>query len=440
MSAVPADLDTGAGPPAAVPLRHFLAGFGFLLAGLVLGVLVAADAPAGFVPLAHVHLLLVGWVCLTVVGAMTQFVPVWSGVALYSRRLADLQLLPLAAGLTGFVGALLAGATAWLPAFGLVMLVGFWTFVYNLGRTLLRARPLDVTERHFAFALVSLAVLTLLGVTLAADYAGGPWAGLSLPVEHANVAAAHATLGVFGVVLAAVVGALYQLVTMFTATDLDAFDRRVRDVEAWSYPAGVVALAAGRLVGLAPLARVGGLLVAGSLVAFAAVLARRLAATRVDPTPTLRRYAVVAVALAGWSVAAGAAWLADPLAPATTLGPPWTVHLLALGVVGFVLVGTLYHVVPFLIWVERYSDRVGLETVPTVEDLYSGRAAALDFAAMLAGSAAVVLAEALSLTTPVTVAGGGLVTLGLLVSCLNLLLVVHRHAGPVRDLLVPAVT
>ena len=50
-----------------------------------------------------------------------------------------------------------------------------------------------------------------------------------------------------------------------------------------------------------------------------------------------------------------------------------------------------------------------------------------------------VLAEALSLPTLVTVAGGALVTLGLLVFCANLVLVVHRHAGRLRDLLRPTV-
>ena len=438
MSAVPADLDTGVGPPTAVPLRHFLVGFGFLLAGAVLGVLAAANAVGGgFVALAHAHLLLVGWVCLAILGAMTQFVPVWSGVRLHSRRLADLQIVLLTAGLAGFVAALLAGATAPLPAFGLAMVAGFWTFAYNLGRTLRRARPLDVTERHFAFALASLVVLTGLGLTLAADYAGGSWAWLSLPVGHSRTLAAHATLGVFGVVLATVVGALYQLATMFTGTDLDAFDRRVRSVEERAYPAGVVALAGGRLVGSAPLARVGGLLLAGSLLGFAVVLARRLVAARVEWGPMLRRYAVVAVALAGWSVAAGLAWLADPLAPDATLGPSWTLHLLALGVVGFVLLGTLYHVIPFLVWVERYSDRIGLEAVPTVDELYDDRAAAVDLVATLVGSALVVLAEALPIPTLVTLAGGALVAFGLLVACGNLVLVVGRHAGRLRDLLRP---
>jgi hypothetical protein len=372
-------------------------------------------------------------------GAMEQFVPVWSGVRLHSRRLADLQLGLVAAGLAGFVAALLAGSMTWLPAFGLAMLAGFWTFAYNLGRTLARTRPLDVTERHFAFALASLVVLTALGLTLAVDYAGGPWAWLSLPVGHSRVLAAHATLGVFGVVLATVVGALYQLATMFTATDLDAFDRRVRAVEERAYPVGVALLVAGRLGGSAAIARIGGLLLAGSLLGFAVVLARRVAATRADRTPMLRRYAVVAVALAGWSVAAGLAWLVDPLAPDATLGPRWSIHLLALGVVGFVLLGTLYHVVPFLVWVERYSDRIGLEAVPTVDDLYDGRAAAVDLGATLAGSALVFLAEALSLPTLVTVAGGTLVAFGLLVFCINLVLVVYRHAGRLRDLLRPTV-
>lgn len=60
-----------------VSLRHFLVALVFLLAGVVIGTATAADVGPGWTTLAHVHLLLVGWVCLTIMGAMTQFIPVW---------------------------------------------------------------------------------------------------------------------------------------------------------------------------------------------------------------------------------------------------------------------------------------------------------------------------------------------------------------------------
>ncbi|MFB6252030.1 MAG: hypothetical protein ABEI27_10175 [Halobellus sp.] len=92
---------------------------------------------------------------------MTQFVPVWSGTTLHSQQLAELQLWGVAVGLWGLVGCLLVGAYAWFPVFGVVLLAGFWTFVYNVGRTLLGVRLWDVTERHFVIALDVLLLVTL---------------------------------------------------------------------------------------------------------------------------------------------------------------------------------------------------------------------------------------------------------------------------------------
>jgi hypothetical protein len=84
------------------------------------------------------------------------------------------------------------------------------------------------------------------------------------------------------------------------------------------------------------------------------------------------------------------AWLARPLeAP---LGRPIARPVLVLGVYGLVVVGTLYHVVPFLVWVDRYSDRLGLADVPAVDEMYDDRLAAADLGCFVA--ATVLLAAA----------------------------------------------
>jgi len=458
MSAVPGGIDADRGPPMAVPLAHFLVGFGFLLAGAALGVASVAGLSPGLTGVAHVHLLLVGWVCVTILGAMTQFVPVWSGVELHSRRLAVGQLVLVAVGVAGFAAALLAGRLDWLPALGGLMLAGFWTFVYNVGRTLWRARApdvdggtgLDVTERHFALALGFVVLTTALGVILALDFVRPTLSPVGL--ARSQVVAAHATLAVFGIVLTTVLGALYQLATMFTQTELHGIDTTLRCVETWCYPVGVVMLAGGRLAAGRPaaerfdwaewLALAGGALVLVGLLSFAALLVRKLYETRVEHTPMLTRYAVVAVALPAWALAAAPAWLttwgaladpgtaAGPADPATTFGAGvgGVGHFLLALVVGFVLLGTLYHVVPFVIWVQRYSDRVGLEPVPMIDDLYDDRLAVADFWLTLGGLSLVVGGELAGIESAVLV-GGLAATLGFAIFAANLVGVVVRH-GP----------
>jgi len=420
MATVPQGVDADRGPPLSVPLRHFVAALGFLLAGSTLGVADALGVAPGLARLAHVHLLLVGFVCLTIAGAMTQFVPVWSGRPLHSRRLARVQLWLLVVGLGGFVAGLLTRRLALLPPAGGLLLSGFWTLAYNVGRTL--DRPLDVTERHFAAALAFFVALTPLGVALAV--------GLVTPVFGGTVArpaavATHATLAVFGAVLTTVFGALYQLVPMFGQTDLDAVDHALQRVETVVYPAGVAALAAGRLLGITPLARVGSLLLLAGALAFLVVLIRRLRDARVDWTPMLLRYAALAPVALVWILVTLPAWLRDPLAPDARFGAPGTGHLLAMVFV-LVLVGTLYHIVPFLVWVHRYSDRLGLEAVPMIDDLYDARLASADLALVVGGGALLVAGEWTA--RPVFVAGGAALALGFVVFTANLSLVVWRHA------------
>ncbi|PHQ45335.1 hypothetical protein DJ68_13480 [Halorubrum sp. C3] len=419
-----------------VPLRHFLVGLALLGGALLVGIGLVADAVPGLGGLVHVHLFLIGWVCVTIMGAMTQFVPVWSGTTLRSRRLASAQLALVVGGLVGFGAALALGRLSWLAGFGAVMLCGFWAFVYNVGRTLATVDEFDVTERHFVVALAFFVILTGLGVLLAADLGSGLLAGLG--VSHAGVRGAHVTLAVFGAVLTTIYGALYQLGTMFTQTALRGIDHRLRAVEEVGHPVGVVGLAGGRLVGSTALARVGAALVLLAALGFAVVLARRLSEMRVERTPMHTRYAVVALALTAWVATAAPAWIRSPAAPEHVLGGPGSAPLLLLGVVGFVILGTLYHIVPFVVWVERYSDRLGFEAVPMIDDLYDDRLAAADGTLLFVGTALVAAADVLAGASGTALGGGArgpalvgmtLVTLGVAVFAVNAIWVIRRHSA-----------
>lgn len=425
MSAIPGGIDEQRAPPMAVPLRHFLVGLGFLAVGPLVGTAIGLGAVSGG-RLAHVHLLLAGWVCVTIMGAMTQFVPVWSGVELHSRLLATAQLWIVSVGLLAFVTGLLSGTTELLAVGGGGMLLGFWVFVYNIARTLASARPWDVTERHFAVALGFFLALTVLGFSLALDYTYPVFA--ELPIGRDSVRMAHVTLAIFGAVLTTVIGALYQLATMFTQTDPSGIDVPIQRFETVGYPLGVVALAVGRLFEAALIARLGGILVASSVLGVSIVLFRRLHEARVPQTPMLRRYAVVAAALALWAVLTLRSWVRDPLASGSIYGAPGTVHLLAFGAIGFVVLGTLYHVVPFIVWVHRYSDRLGLADVPMIDDIYDGRLAKADLLALSAGTAGLVAADLLDTPDLVTFVSGGLILLGSGLFIYNMLLTLHRHS------------
>lgn len=427
MSAIPAGIDTARGPPMRVPLQHFFVGLGFLLLGGVVGVANALDVGRGLVLTAQLHLLLAGWVCITIMGAMTQFVPVWAGVDLHSRRLARWQLALVGVGLLGFAAGLLTTRFAVVAAFAPVILLGFWTFTYNVARTLARVDALDRTTRHFAYALAAFVLLTTLGVALAIDFHRPTLARAGL--SHWNVKLAHLTLGVFGAVVLTVLGALYQLGTMFTQTSLHGVDHHLATAEEALVPAGVLALATGRLVDVAPIAAAGGLAVVIGVGAFALVLARKLWEMRVPWTPMHRRYVVVAVGLGLWAVSTAPAWAVDPVSSETRFGGPLGAHLIGGVVIVFVIMGTLYHVVPFIVWVERYGDRLGFERVPMVDDLYVERVANVDFVLLVGGNLLLLAWELFDLSLVVGLAAMSMVGGGIILFVGNMLHVVHRH-GP----------
>lgn len=426
MGAIPGNIETDRKPPMTVPLRHFLVALGFLLTGVGIGLGLAVDAVPGLGTVAHVHLLLAGWICITIMGAMTQFVPVWSGTELHSQRLASVQLALVAAGLVGFVVGLVTTSLSWLLPFGGLMLLGFWTFVYNVGRTLVTLDSYDLTERHFLLSLGFFPLLTVLGLVLAAGYSQPVFA--ELPVGRSNVVVAHATLAVFGAVLTTIYGALYQLATMFTQTELHGIDESLRLVEEVGHPLGVLLLAVGRFWDVAFVARLGGVLVLTAAVAFGTILARKLYEMKVDWTPMHTRYAVVVPGLMGWALVSAPTWLRAPVAPQYTFGAVGGVHLFVLGTVGFVVLGTLYHIVPFIVWVHRYSDLLGLEPVPMVDDLYDDRLARTDAVLLVGGTLLLVLGDWFALGLTLQVLAGALVGLGVAVFTANMLLIVRAHS------------
>ena len=410
-----------------IPFQHFVVAMGFLVVGVVGGTVASVTALPGLDGVAHVHVTLVGWICLTIMGAMTQFVPVWSGVSIHSRRLASAQLLFVAVGLLGFVTSLLALALELVPIFAVMLVVGLWIFVYNVGRTLVRARPLDYTERHFALALASFALLAPLGFLLAVDFTTPLFA--EWPVDRGDVLSVHVTFAVFGAVTATIVGALAQLAGMFTQTDRDGRQRRLETVEWATFPTGLALLVVGRGLGLEALATIGGLGVLVGLLATALALVRRLATSSVDASPMTNRYWLVAVSLVAWIALTLPAWLADPLDRSTLFGAPDASTVLFVGVFGFVVVGTLYHVIPFIVWLDRYSDRVGLEPVPMIDDLYDDRLERVDLAATGVGVAGLAVAELVGLPAAVVAGAGLLATVGFSLFVANMLLTVHRHGS-----------
>jgi len=323
--------------------------------------------------LALTHLLALGWITLTTMGASFQLVPVALETTLYSERMARwqfwLMLLGTATMVVHFWGfqfrAVAAGA-------GLV-LVAVLLYVFNLGRTLFQLDRWDIVARHVVAALLYLLATTLLGSLMALNKL--------FPVLGADALRlifAHAHLAGIGWVGMMILGVAYKLIPMFSLGELGD-DRTPR----WQFRLinlGLIGLVASLLVG-SRLALPFALAVAAAIGLFLWKMAAVLHASRRPKLDWGLWHAVSAFIYLGVASLIGL-WLASGWGA----GGPWAMHvafgyavLALLGWMSLMIIGMTYKILPFLVWHHRYSDIVGLRPVPTATEFVGEELPGLGF-------------------------------------------------------------
>jgi hypothetical protein len=375
-------------PPFLLPGQHFAAGMAFLVIGAAGLVWVAPDLAAGtYVSprvVAVTHLFTLGWITLSIFGALYQFLPValgqgirWPAVAHLTFWLFVAGLGPFAAGLAwGFP--LLTGGGAAL--FGVAILL----FCWNLVATLARSERRDVTWWSLAAASLYLSVTAVLGLLLAGNLHWG-----FLGAARWTALGVHLHLALGGWVLMVVIGVGNKLLPMFLLSH--GSDERWGRAAAALVAGGVGCLVVFHHAPALLSAWLPAVLVAGGLAAFLAQAAsffRHSVKPRLDPGLRLAAAALgvlaMALLLGGWSMVAGWSRPESTAAYGSAL------------VLGFALfvAGHYYKIVPFLVWYHRYGPLLGERPIPQVAELYSGRWAGAAAVLLAVGFAGVVLAIA----------------------------------------------
>jgi hypothetical protein len=206
--------------PASVPLRFFASAAIFhvlMWVALFAGAEQATSFRGGAGPaLAAIHLLTLGVLTTTAIGASAQLLPVVTRRALaavWPIKLVFWLTVPALAGLAlGMYAVLLAIliAAAFLTTAGLLLFAGL------LAENLRRAGSLPVVAAYGWTALASLVALAGLGIALAADYESA-----ILP-DHGSFALAHLILGSFGFMGFLALGFSHVLVPMFALASAPA--------------------------------------------------------------------------------------------------------------------------------------------------------------------------------------------------------------------------
>lgn len=334
-------------PPISVPVRFFLtaplfgAAAGLLLALSGEGLFDSRWQPAA---LALTHLMTLGFMLMTMCGALLQILPVAAGANVWRPRLvAWVSHVGLVGGTLLLVAGFLSRAPVLFRLGGPLLGAALAFYVVAVGWDLIRSPARGPTVTALRLAVSALVVAAALGVALAADF--GWQAGL--PVLA--LTSAHAAWGLLGwsLVLVAAVG--YLIVPMFQLTP--PYGPRF----ALWWPVAVVALCAGwsAIAFLAPgtaLEQAAGLSLAGLVAAFAAAtlsLQRRRRRKAVDSTFLFWRTAMGAL-IAAAALGAVRVILDSGEAAAKI---EFLVGILLMGGVFTALInGVLYKILPFISW------------------------------------------------------------------------------------------
>jgi hypothetical protein len=350
-------------PPISAPLRFFLTA---PLFAMFAGVLLLYSGPELFVSrwtpaaLALTHLMTVGFMLQVMLGAMQQLLPVVVGAnfrqPLHLATLVHAAITPgalfLAAAFLTYEPLLFAGAALCLATGVVIFVVAAAFALHGIAAT-------NPTVLGFKLSLLGLSVTALSGVLLAVAL------GLSLDLPLLQLADLHLGWGfmVWGCTLVAAVA--FVAVPMFQITP---------EYPAWfSRSFTIIALAAVALWTLADLAgwsRPAALLsavVVASAAMFSMVtlhILRRSKRAKRDASHHL------------WTVSMGSAlvacvlWLATRLitAPDQWLGWPLLFGVLLLfGCFMTVILGMLYKIVPFLVWLHLQNRGRGRVSAPNMK-------------------------------------------------------------------------
>lgn len=396
-------LSIAGAPSLRLPGQHFAAALLFLGVGSIGLVWIAPELAAGLYLSPHVagvtHCFTLGWLTMTIFGAIYQLFPVALRVPIRSERLGHVSFWTFAPGVALFATGVATSSLVLYHAGIVLVSTGILCLVINVALSLRRVPVRDVIWAAVAIALTFLTLTLVLGVALVHNLHTsflGEWRVLVL-VTHLHVA-------LIGWVLMMIVGISHRLLPMFLLAH--GVDTRWTGRALALLAGGVVALTSGLVTQQGPvhvaLSWTGLTLIEVGVVCFLRQAALFYAARKRPRLDAGLRHAVVALMFLTVSAA---------LAPIVMIMGVDHQRLdtayVILGLLGGLVlyaVGQFYKIVPFLAWMSRFRNDMGRKRVPTVAELYSPLVAHIGLALFTIAITVLVLGVAMSTAVVVRVA------------------------------------
>ena len=354
-------------PPLAAPLRFFLTApvFGILAGVLLLwsgaDVFASRWTPAA---LALTHLVTAGLMLQIMLGAMLQILPVVAGANMARPlRVARFVHLATSVGALILVTAFLSFSPQLFSLAALLLGLGVAIFVVACARSLWGVVSTSSTISGMKLSLVGLAVTVGLGALLSLGLGGT----LDLPVVQLTEIHLGWGFVAWGTILLAAVACVVVPMFQLTPAYPDWFGRGF----AWSALLAVILWTFADLGGWPLLAAVLALAVVAAPLLFSAItllIQRRSKRARFDTTQHYWRFALCS------ALAACAVCLAGRYLPSIGERQEWPLLcgvLVLFGGFMSVMVGMLYKIVPFLIWLHLQNAGQGRVMAPNMKKMIS---------------------------------------------------------------------
>jgi len=373
---------TAYSPPFRIVVKYFVAAiFSFVLLNFMLLINYQDINGHHFQPkiLSITHIATLGFITMTIFGAMFQLVPVVLEVKLFSALLAELQFWIYLLGITGLVFKFWyfsSSLSFTLPAIFLNLAI--FIFAFNIIASMTKVKIWNITGIYLASAIFWLVITAIAGLLLAINL-DHPY----IKIDHLQYLKLHANVAFIGWVTMVVMGVSFKLIPMFTLS-------HGYKLELAKWALGLINFG---LLGINWIMHYPDtefyILIFGTAIFIGLIL--YLIQIYIMFKKRIRKkldiglkFSAIALVMLGFSTLLGFSFLffEYEYKPNLTLIYGF---MIIVAYISTLIVGQMYKIVPFLIWYHKYSSKVGIENVPMLKDMFNENLAEYNLFLMLAG-------------------------------------------------------
>lgn len=403
-------------PDFSLPLRviapYFIGAVLFYIFSMSFLFFLQADIPLrDFRVIGWVHLYMIGFVMMVIIGAMGQLSVVVGDVRhVYPSIFGLIAPLLVIGTLILFFGFM--ELTPLLPIGGGVILVALGLFAFNLFVTLRESRRRTAVTGSMRWSTLFLIIGLGIGIMMALGYTG------AIPVDPTQWRMGHIFAVFGGYVMLNIMGVSTVLLPMFGACTRP--DEKKHAISFYAMIVSVIGMILASALHIVIVEKVALLFGIGSVVYYMMQVYLIFTSKKRSYSDIWERSVAVAFIALIVSMGSGVYGYMNENEKAIMV----SFWLLTVGFLGFLISAHLYKIVPFLVWFERYAPYIDERDVPMLHQLLPTRLASFQWGLAVFGVIAVAFALGFENTTllqcgTALLIGSGVVLLSIVIKVLR---------------------